>query len=168
MPTNHLEQFVAEWYEYRGYFIRRNVRVGPLAHGGFECELDIVAWHPQTKQVVHVEPTMDADPWAKKIARYTKKLRAGRKHIPGLFPNLAVRPSEIKQIILLGYGSNTNHKTIDGAQVRTTLEFLQEVLAELRELDLNRRAVPEQYIVLRTLQLVAGHRKKLIDVLTAK
>ena len=27
--VNFLEQMVAEWYEFRGYFVRRNVRVGP-------------------------------------------------------------------------------------------------------------------------------------------
>ena len=25
---NHLEQLTAEWYEFRGYFVRRNVQVG--------------------------------------------------------------------------------------------------------------------------------------------
>src|SRR5690554_419807 len=39
---NHLEQLVAEWYEYRGYFVRRNIQVGPRANGGYECELDAV------------------------------------------------------------------------------------------------------------------------------
>jgi hypothetical protein len=31
MPRNHLEDLVAEWYEFRGYFVRRNVQVGKLA-----------------------------------------------------------------------------------------------------------------------------------------
>lgn len=167
MPANHLEQFVAEWYEYRGYFLRRNVRVGKLAHGGFECELDVVAWHPETKHVVHIEPTMDADTWDKRIKRYTKKLRAGRKHIPGLFPNISIQPRNIEQIILLGYGSNVNHQTIDGAEVRMSSQLLEGVLTHLRDIDLNSRAVPEQFIILRTLQLVSGHRKKLIDALSA-
>jgi hypothetical protein len=30
MPSNHLEQLVAEWYEYQGYFVRRNIFVGKL------------------------------------------------------------------------------------------------------------------------------------------
>lgn len=36
MPANHLEQLVAEWYEYQGYFIWRNVRVGKKPQGGYE------------------------------------------------------------------------------------------------------------------------------------
>ncbi|MEZ6190301.1 MAG: hypothetical protein R3C45_03320 [Phycisphaerales bacterium] len=168
MPANHLEQLVAEWYEYRGYFVRRNVRVGRLVHGGFECELDVVAWHPEAKHVVHIEPTMDSNPWDKRIQRYTKKLRAGRKHIPSMFSHVNILPKDIKQIILLGYGSNTNHEVIDGAEVKTTLELLSEILADLRDIDMFRRAVPEQFTILRTLQLIAGHRKKLVDVLTVK
>lgn len=58
--VNFLEQLVAEWYEFRGYFVRRNVRVGPLVKGGHESELDVVAFHPEKKRLVHVEPSMDA------------------------------------------------------------------------------------------------------------
>ena len=31
MAHNHLEQMIAEWYEYQGYFVRRNVFVGVAA-----------------------------------------------------------------------------------------------------------------------------------------
>jgi len=169
MPVNHLEQFVGEWYEYRGYFLRRNVRVGRLSHGGFECELDVVAWHPETKHVVHVEPTMDANNWAKRIQRYTKKLRAGRKYIPDLFPNVSVRPRDIEQIILLGlgYGSNGHHKEIDGAEVKTSGQLIKEVLRDIRGINHHSQAIPEQFIILRTLQLVSDHRMKLIEVLSS-
>lgn len=55
MASNHLEQLAAEWYEYRGYFVRRNVRVGPRAQGGHEGELDIVAFDPRKVALVHIE-----------------------------------------------------------------------------------------------------------------
>ena len=60
MAVNHLEQLVAEWYEYQGYFVRKNVLVGKRAKGGYECELDIVAFNPATKKLVHIEPSLDA------------------------------------------------------------------------------------------------------------
>ena len=31
---DHLEQLAAEWYEHRGYFLRRNIRVGRRDLGG--------------------------------------------------------------------------------------------------------------------------------------
>lgn len=45
MANNHLEQLVAEWYEHSGYFVRRNVLVGLRRNGGYECELDVVAFN---------------------------------------------------------------------------------------------------------------------------
>jgi hypothetical protein len=39
MSVNFLEQLVAEWYEYQGYFVRCDVYVGKRPTGGYECEL---------------------------------------------------------------------------------------------------------------------------------
>ena len=61
MPGNYLEQLVAEWYEYQGYFVRRNVLVGKRAKGGYAGELDVIAFSPTLNHLVHVEPSMDAD-----------------------------------------------------------------------------------------------------------
>lgn len=55
MPINFLEQLVAEWYEYRGFFVRRNVNVGKRTAGGHEGELDVVAFHPVEKLLVQIE-----------------------------------------------------------------------------------------------------------------
>lgn len=75
MANNYLEQLVAEWYEYHGYFIRQNVLVGKRPKGGYEGELDIVAFHPESKHLAHIEPTMDAHSWAKREERFEKSLR---------------------------------------------------------------------------------------------
>jgi len=45
MIFNYLEQLVAEWYEYRGYFVCRNVLVCKLAKGGCEFESDVEVFH---------------------------------------------------------------------------------------------------------------------------
>jgi len=47
MASNYLEQLLVEWYEYQGYFVRNNVLVGKRNQGGYETELDIVAFHPE-------------------------------------------------------------------------------------------------------------------------
>jgi hypothetical protein len=73
MPGNHLEELVAEWYQLDGFFVRRNVQVGKRERGGYECELDIVAFHPKTRRLVHVEPSLDSDKWEKREQRYKKK-----------------------------------------------------------------------------------------------
>lgn len=119
---NHLEQLVAEWYEYRGYFVRRNVQVDPRPNGGYNCELDVVAFHPEKHHLAHIEPSMDAHSWAKREQRYTKIFSAGRQHIPALFSGIAL-PQEIEQIALLGFASNANVKTLAGGRVMTTSEL---------------------------------------------
>jgi hypothetical protein len=44
VALNFLERLVAEWYEFRGYFVRRKINVGPSLKGKFGFELDIVAF----------------------------------------------------------------------------------------------------------------------------
>lgn len=77
--ANFLEQLAAEWYEYNGYFVNRNVHVGRRPKGGWECELDVVAFNPSTKHLVHIEPSMDSDRWDKRETRFRKKFDAGQK-----------------------------------------------------------------------------------------
>ena len=72
--TNFLEQLVAEWLEYGGYFVRRNVKVGPRTKGGYDGELDIVGFHSGEKRLVHYEPSMDSDPLAETRNAFLKKV----------------------------------------------------------------------------------------------
>jgi hypothetical protein len=88
MAANYLEQLIAEWYEHQGFFVRRNVLAGKRLKGGHECELDVVAFHPHKKLLVHIEPSMDASSWDERERRYKKKFDAGRKYIPHLFQGL--------------------------------------------------------------------------------
>lgn len=154
---NHLEQLVAEWYEFRGYFVRRNVQVGRRLMGGYECELDVVAFHPEKKHLVHIEPSMDAHTWAKRELRFAKKFEAGRKYIPTLFSGI-VLPSEIEHIALLGFASNAKVKTLGAGRIMTTAELFKEIVEGLSGRKIARAAVPEQYPLLRTIQFACEHR----------
>lgn len=156
--VNHLEQLVAEWYEYRGYFVRRNVWVGKRAKGGWECELDVVAFDPKKKHLVQIEPSMDADSWQKRIERYTKKFTAGRKYIPELFEGVQL-PSKIEQIALFGLGRTHGRETIAGGRVMSAGELYKDIISELVKHRVASAAVPEQYPLLRTIQFCCEHRK---------
>jgi hypothetical protein len=153
---NFLEQLVAEWYEFRGYFVRRNVRVGPRAAGGHVAELDVVAFHPANKHLVHIEPSSDANSWDEREKRYAKKFRAGREHIPLLFHGLDV-PVEIDQIALFIFGSTRKRTQIGGGRILLIDEFLNEIRSDLSSRPVERAAVPEQYIILRSLQFAAHY-----------
>ncbi len=159
---NYLEQLVAEWYEYQGYFVRRNVLVGRRQGGGWECELDVVAFHPVERHLVHVEPSMDADPWGRREVRYARKFEAGRKYIPQLFSGIEL-PDEIEQIALFGLGSKANHSELAGGQVWLISDLLEKIVAVLKTRRVEKQAVPEQFPLLRTLQFVCQHRKTLFE-----
>jgi len=154
--VNHLEQLIAEWYEYRGYFVRRNVHVGKLSHGGYECELDIVAFHPQEKRLIHIEPSIDGNSWKVREKRYKKKFAAGRKYIPALFEGLDV-PSKIDQIAVFICGSTSTHKSIAGGTVTMVKDVLREIVTEIDPV--GKRVIPEQFPILRTIQFMAEYKQ---------
>jgi len=157
MPRNHLEDLVAESYELQGFFVRRNVRVGKRPNGGYNCELDIVAFHPKLRRLVQIEPSLDSDTWEERERRYAKKFEAGRRHIPAMFGGFTL-PRKIEQIALFVYGGG-GRTTLSGGRVL----FIKDFMLQMEEyLYLNWRhvrsnAIPEAYPLLRTLQLAAEY-----------
>jgi len=164
MATNYLEQLIAEWYEYKGYFVRKNVLVGKRAKGGYECELDVVAFNPETNHLVHIEPSMDASSWAEREKRYQKKFAAGRKYIPELFRGIQL-PAEIEQIAVLVFASKENHETIGSGRVVLIQDLLQEIFQEMKDKHLASCAIPEQWTILRSFQFVAEYRQSVFNAL---
>ena len=164
MANNFLEQLVSEWYEYQGYFVRRNVPVGKRSKGGYECELDIVAFDPVKRHLVHIEPSMDAESWKQRELRFGNKFDAGLKYIPGLFPGLDL-PEEIEQIAIFAFASRVNHPTLAGRQVLLVSDLMREIMEDLSDKKIASAAVTEHHPILRTLQFVVEYRKKVFDTL---
>ena len=163
MSANYLEQLAVEWYEFRGYFVRRNVPVGRGEEGGHEAELGVVAVDPAAGRIVHVEASMDAHSWDVREQRFGKKFAAGRAHLPAAVGGLA--EGRLEQIALIALGSRVNHPTLGGGEVLTLAEFLVEILAGLVDGGAAAAPVPQQYPILRTLQFVAEHRRALLPIL---
>jgi len=164
MQNNFLEELVAEWLEYNGYIVKRNERVGPLPKGGYKGELDVVAFNPKTKHLIHVEPTTDiyvvkpktdkaTRARASKERKFKKKFALGDEYIEGLFEGLTV-PNEIEKKALFAYGSNKKQEEIGGGQVVLAKNYILDILRELKKPSLS-RAIPEKYPILRALQTVA-------------
>lgn len=153
MPVNHLEQLVAEWYEHQGYFVRRNVHVGKRAKGGWECELDVVAFHPTLGRLVQIEPSGDANSWAERERRFIKKFAAGRTYIPALFAGMQL-PTEIEQIALFTLASRKGRDTVGGGRIVLLSEFLREVRDGLASRSFLSAAVSENLPLLRMIQMM--------------
>jgi hypothetical protein len=165
MANNYLEQLISEWYEYRGYFIRQNVWVGKRARGGYECELDIVAFNPGSNHLVQIEPSMDAASWSERERRYRKKFEAGRKYIPELFQGLCI-PTQIEQIAVLAFASKKNRDTLAGGKIILVSELITEIIMDLRSTSIYSNAIPEQHPILRTLQFVAQYKTEVFKALS--
>lgn len=48
---NFLEQLIAEWYAYQDYLVLTNINVGKRPKGGYEGEIDIIAFDPKKKSL---------------------------------------------------------------------------------------------------------------------
>lgn len=158
MP-NFLEQLVSEWHEYNGYFVRRNVRVGKLDRGGFEGELDVVAFHPGERRLKHIECSTDALSWEEREKRFSRKFAAGERHIKALFTGFGELPN-IEKVALFVLGSSKGHPTVGGGTVLMAHEFMDEIRKGLALKSILSNAVPEQFALVRALQFAAYYWKK--------
>jgi len=143
-----LEQLLAEWYEHQGYFPRRKVLVGKRKQGGYECELDIVGFHPVSRHLLHIEPSMDAMSWPQREQRFQKKFDAGRQYIHSLFTGLEL-PQEIDQRAVFVFASDKVHQTVGGGRVVHVREVLQDIFAELESKSPFKNTIPEHLAILR-------------------
>jgi len=169
MQANFLEELVAEWYEYQGYLVKRNERVGPNPNGrgGHQGELDVVAFDPtcdpKRPSLVHIETSMDADSWRERDTRLRRKFAAGDTYIKDLFDGLPVNDKRIHHVGIFVSGNGEKHKNIGGGEVRMASDLIVEVLRRMRGVHLLSHAVPEKYPILRTLQIIATYWRKLAD-----
>lgn len=151
--ANHLEQLIAEWLEYKGYFIRRNVKVGKLAHGGYEGELDIVAYHPVDNHLIHIEPSIDAQKWENRETRFRKKFDAGQNYIIKDVLPWIPHNKRFEQWAVL-WASDKSYKEIGGGKVIPIWTLCQMIAHDIMTIsnEVGNKTIPEQFPLLRTMQ----------------
>ena len=149
---NHLEKLTRQYYDWDGYLVKGNVKVGRLSHGGWAGELDIVAYHPKENKLIHVEPLIDAHSWEKREERFEKKFRLGREYIyKDVFPWL---PSDtpLEQIAMLI--TSSRKELLCGATITSIDEFMKKIKNKIKgEGIMAKKAIPEEFDLLRTIQL---------------
>lgn len=52
---NFLESLAAEWYAIQGYFMRTNIKANRRGNGGWNNEIDVLAYDPGSAKLVHLE-----------------------------------------------------------------------------------------------------------------
>lgn len=145
---NHLEQLVAEWLQYRGYFVRVSVQVGKRAQGGFEGELDVVGMDLATNHFIYVECSLDADSWPKRHERFAAKFERGRGFIKDVFRGMTV-PDVLEQVVVLQFASGSVRE-VGGARLVLVRELIHEINDGLKGTSPQSSAVPSNLPLLRT------------------
>ena len=150
---SHLEALIAEYLDWQGFLVKKNIKVGRLSHGGWEMEIDVVGYNPKSGSLVHYEPSLDAFSWEKREARYKKKFDAGRKYIlTEIFPWLP--PTTLLKQLAVLITHPKGKDTIAGGTIVSIDEFMAEIRASVIACGImSSNSVPEQYPLLRTVQL---------------
>ncbi len=151
---SHLEDVIAEYYDWKGYLVKRNIKVGRLAHGGWEMELDVIAYDPHTHHLVHLEPSIDAHSWKTREERFSKKFKAGAKYIFDSVFTWLDPTTPLEQIAIL-VSHPKNRDFLAGGRILSIDEFMSDIRRDVLSVGIvARNAIPEQYPLLRTIQLV--------------
>lgn len=157
----HLEQLVSEYYDWLGFLVKRNVKVGKRPMGGYDMELDIIAYHPGDMRLVHVEASLDAHTWKKREERYVKKFEMGEKYILSEVFTWLPPGTAIERVAI--FPSTAGKEMLAGARLQSIDKFMQEVKTKIMSGQIMAKAaIPEQYPLLRTIQLaLVGYYRSL-------
>ncbi len=163
MPTetagsllNFLEQVVAEWFNFKGYFVKTNIRFGKGSHGGVEGEMDVIAFCPKTKEFVHVEASTSAASWTKQCAAIEKKFDSAGQHYDDMFEFLR---SPTRRIAIAGFGRVAPARPKErlgesGIMLESIPELFRKIIADLQDQPVAKGTIPENLTILRSIQIV--------------
>jgi hypothetical protein len=159
---NFLEQLVAEWYAFQGYFVRTNIKFGKRAEGGYSGEMDVVAFHPKEKRLIHIETSTDANSWSKRKERFQRKFQDANSHFKELFD---FHINEVRCIAIVGFGKPKEKEKADfgyNIKVISIPDLIREITTDLSNRHPMKNAIPEEYPLLRSIQFATfwGSSKK--------
>ena len=157
---NFLEQLVAEWYEYTGYFVRTNIKFGKRKKGGYKGEIDIAAFEPNKKEFIHIETSMDADSWNERMSKFKRKFKDASCHYNSLFP--FKNKSTVTRIAIVGFAKNPRipQNWPQNIEVVSIPCQISKICYALRDKDPQKEAVPESFPLLRAMQFATYYGRE--------
>lgn len=155
---NFLEQLAAEWYEHNGYFCRTNIKFGETGHGGHVGEMDVVAYHPITKEFIHIETSTDALSWSEKKLIFERKFETAKPHYKQVFQ---LHHKKIKQLAITGFSSPRVKQNFGKIEIELVPCFIQRITNALKDQDPTKKAIPESYPLLRAIQFSSFYSNRL-------
>src|SRR3989338_9313235 len=113
---NFLEQIVAEYYAFQGYFVRTNIKFGKRARGGYTGEIDVAAFDPKEKVIVHIETSMDADSWAERKKKFRKKFETASHYYNQVFD---FEYEKVRKIAVVGFSKTYGERKRIESDIKT-------------------------------------------------
>lgn len=162
--TNFLEQLTAEYHSHMGYFVRTNIKYGRRARGGYEGEMDVVAYHPESLALLHVETSMDALSWEKRKKKFRRKFALASNYYYKLFK---FDIKEIEKMVIVGF-NNPPKDFWEVSQIKSIPNFIGEITDYLSQYDPLRAVIPENYPLLRSMQFAIHYDERLLSFSQAK
>lgn len=154
---NFLEQLTAEWHAFRGWFVRTNIKFGRRKQGGWEGEIDVIAYDPKTETLRHIETSTDSYAWEIRKKRFLRKFTSAKPHYGDVFP---VHTQHIEQIAIVGFSRPKKPVVLPPSiQIVLVPDFIREITAVLSKIDPMQSAVPETYPLLRAVQYASFYGK---------
>ncbi|HUU63799.1 MAG TPA: hypothetical protein VMX96_07800 [Dehalococcoidia bacterium] len=154
---NFLEQLVAEWYEYDRYFVRSNVRTRKRKKGGYDVELDVLAYDRSKNTLIHIETSGDANSWEERKRQFlNKKFILTTREYEDI---LGHKVSKIKRIAVVGYVHSTKADLNWGQDIEIELipVFIKKNTKKLSSQHPMKEAVPEGFPILRAMQMAIAY-----------
>jgi len=156
---NFLESLVAEWYEYSGYFVRSNPRTRKRQKGGWDVELDVLAYSPSDQRLIHIETSGDGNSWQERKERFLKKKFILSHKEYELLIGSSVK--QIEKIAIVGWSPTRNDLNWrDDIKVVLIPQLLEKITTKLKETSPLKQAVPESFPLLRAMQMVLAFGQK--------
>lgn len=122
----------------------------------------IAEYYGWNNYLVHIEPLIDAHSWNLRQDRFAKKFGAARKYIFSEIFTWLDQKTKIEQIAVL-ISHPKGRDSLAGGTLISIDEFVSKVRREVAERGVvARNAIPEQYPLLRTIQLVENGYYKTI------
>ena len=146
---NFLEQLAAEWYEFNGFFVRTNVRLGKREKGGFTGEIDVVAYNPKDRTMIHVETSTAAGKKSEIATRLLRQFKVASEQYDSLFD---FKPKDIKKIAIVGTARTITMDIGEDIEVYSIPQFIRMVSESMKKHPLQGEAIPEGFPLLRSMQ----------------
>lgn len=157
---NFLESLVAEWYAYSGYFVRSNPRTRKRQKGGWDVELDVLAYSPSEQRLIHIETSGDANSWQERKERFLKKkFILSHEEYESL---IGISVNAIEKIAVVGWNlTKRDLNWRDDIKVVLIPQLFEEITTKLRATPHEKQAVPEGFPRLLAIQVMLRFEKQM-------